>query len=133
MLSELARSLGVAEDVALPGFVVNPYPFLRRASLFVLASLWEGSPTVLTEAMALGVPVVATDCPSGPREILRDGQIAPLVPMGDPEALAAAMLDTLARRPDQVALQNAVVHYRVAASSRRYVEVLLGPACPPQR
>jgi len=133
MLSELARSLGVAEDVALPGFVVNPYPFLRRASLFVLASFWEGSPTVLTEAMALGVPVVATDCPSGPREILRDGQIAPLVPMGDPEALAAAMLDTLARRPDQVALQNAVVHYRVAASSRRYVEVLLGPACPPQR
>jgi glycosyltransferase involved in cell wall biosynthesis len=133
MLSELAHSLGVAGDVALPGFVVNPYPFLSRASLFVLSSLWEGSPTVLTEAMALGVPVVATDCPSGPREILRDGRIAPLVPMGDPGALAAAMLDTLARRPDKVALQKAVVHYTVTESSRRYVEVLLGPACPPQR
>jgi len=131
MLSELTRSLGVAEDVALPGFVVNPYPFLGRASLFVISSLWEGSPTALTEAMALGVPVVATDCPSGPREILRGGEIAPLVPMGDPEALAAAMLDTLARRPDKVALQKAVVHYTVAESSRRYVEVLLGPACPP--
>lgn len=133
MLSELTHRLGVAEDVALPGFVVNPYSFLGRASLFVLCSLWEGSPTVLTEAMALGVPVVATDCPSGPREILRDGRIAHLVPMGDPEALAAAMLDTLARRPDKVVLQKAVVHYTVAESSRRYVEALLGPAYPPQR
>ena len=132
-LIELAHSLGVAEYVALPGFVVNPYPFLRRASLFVLSSLWEGSPTVLTEAMALGVPVVATDCPSGPREILQGGEIAPLVPMGDVEALAVAMLDTLDRRPDAAALQNAVVHYTVAASSRRYVEVLLGLASPPQR
>ncbi|HVO83536.1 MAG TPA: glycosyltransferase [Syntrophobacteria bacterium] len=130
MLSELAHSLGVAADIALPGFVVNPYPFLRGASLFVLSSVWEGSPTVLTEAMALGVPVVATDCPSGPREILRGGEIAPVVPMGDPDALAAAMLDTLARRPDGVALQKAVVDYTVAESSRRYAEVLLGRACP---
>ena len=120
-------------EVALPGFVVNPYAFLGRASLFVLSSLWEGSPTVLTEAMALGVPVVATDCPSGPRELLRGGQIAPLVPVSDPEALAAAMLDTLIRRPDKIVLQEAVVDYTVGESSRRYVEVLLGPACPPQR
>jgi glycosyltransferase involved in cell wall biosynthesis len=133
MLSELAQSLGVAAEVALPGFVVNPYAFLGRASLFVLSSLWEGSPTVLTEAMALGVPVVATDCPSGPRELLRGGHIAPLVPMGDPEALAAAMLDTLIRRPDKTVLQEAVVDYTVGESSRRYVEVLLGPACSPQR
>jgi glycosyltransferase involved in cell wall biosynthesis len=132
-LGELAQSLGVAEDIALPGFVVNPYPFLGRASLFVLSSLWEGSPTVLTEAMALGVPVVATDCPSGPREILRGGQIASLVPMGDPVALAAAMLDTLVRRPDRTVLQEAVVDHTVGESSRRYVEVLLGPASPPQR
>jgi glycosyltransferase involved in cell wall biosynthesis len=133
MLSKLAHNLGISEDVALPGFVVNPYPLLARASLFVLSSLWEGSPTVLTEAMALGVPVVATDCPSGPREILRDGGIAPLVATGDPGALAAAIRDTLVRPPDKVALQKAVVHYTVAESSRRYVEVLLGPACPPQR
>jgi glycosyltransferase involved in cell wall biosynthesis len=133
MLSGLAQNLGISADVALPGFVVNPYPFLNRASLFVLSSLWEGSPTVLTEAMALGVPVVATDCPSGPREILRDGRIAPLVAMGDPEALATAMLDTLARSPDKVALQEAVVDYTAAESSRRHVEVLLGAACPPQR
>jgi glycosyltransferase involved in cell wall biosynthesis len=136
MLSELAQSLRVAGAVALPGFVVNPYPFLGRASLFVLSSLWEGSPTVLTEAMALGVPVVATDCPSGPREILRGGQIAPIVPMGDPDALAAAMLDTLdtaARRPDKLALQKAVADYTVAESSGRYVQVLLGTVCPSQR
>jgi glycosyltransferase involved in cell wall biosynthesis len=133
MLSELAYSLGVAEDVALPGFVANPYSFLNRASLFVLSSLWEGSPTALTEAMALGVPVVATDCPSGPQEILRDGRLAPLVPMGDPGALAAAIRDTLGRPPDKVALQKAVVHYTVAESSRRYADVLLGPAWPPRR
>jgi glycosyltransferase involved in cell wall biosynthesis len=133
MLSELAQDLGVAEAVALPGFVVNPYPFLGRAALFVLSSLWEGSPTVLTEAMALGLPVVSTDCPSGPREILKGGEIAPLVPVGDPEALAGAMLDALTRRPDKVALQKAVVDYTVAESSRRYVEVMLGTVCPPQR
>jgi glycosyltransferase involved in cell wall biosynthesis len=130
MLSGLAHDLGIGADVALAGFVVNPYPFLGRASLFVLSSLWEGSPTVLTEAMALGVPVVATDCPSGPREILRSGQIAPLVPMGDPEALAAAMLDTLARPPAKATLQEAVAEYTVERSARRYVEVLTGSRDP---
>lgn len=69
-LLALAKTLGVERDVALPGFQRNPYAWLARASLFVLSSAWEGSPNVLTEALALGVPVVATDCPSGPREIL---------------------------------------------------------------
>lgn len=132
-LSGLADTLGVTKDVEFPGFVVNPYPFLSRAALFVLSSIWEGSPTVLTEAMALGVPVVATDCPSGPREILREGRIAPLVPMGDPEALATAMLDSLARPPEKTTLQEAVAEYTVERSARRYVEVLMNSGCYPER
>jgi len=133
MLSELAHSLGIAADIALPGFMANPYPFLSRASLLVLSSLWEGSPTVLTEAMALGVPVVATDCPSGPREILQGGRIAPLVPMGDPEALARAIVETLARPLAKAALEEAVAEYTVERSAERYVEVLTAPGGPPHR
>jgi glycosyltransferase involved in cell wall biosynthesis len=129
-LEALAGSLGIGDDVHLPGFVLNPYPYLAGAALFVLSSVWEGFGVVLAEAMALGVPVVATDCPSGPREILRDGQIAPLVPMGDPEALAGAMLDTLARPPAKATLQEAVAEYTVERSARRYVEVLTASRDP---
>jgi len=100
-LEELARSLGIAEQVALPGFVDNPFQYLRRAALFVLSSAWEGLPNALIQAMACGVPVVATDCPSGPAEILASGRFGPLVPVGDPETLARAILVTLARGNDQ--------------------------------
>ena len=75
----------------LVGFQANPYPFIARASLFALSSAWEGSPNALTEAMALGTPVVSTDCPSGPRELLDGGRFGPLVPVGDHQALAAAI------------------------------------------
>lgn len=133
MLTDLAQTLGVGEDVDLPGFVVNPYPFLSRASLFALSSLWEGSPTVLTEAMALGVPVVATDCPSGPREILRDGLYGPLVPRGDAEALARAIVQILGRPQDKAFLQAGAAEYSVERSAERYVEVLTGANCLLQR
>lgn len=125
-LLSLARELKIDRDIDLPGFISNPYAYLRRASLFVLSSIWEGSPNVLTEALALGTPAVATDCPSGPREILKDGAIGRLVPVGDPDALAAAMLSTLAAPPDTALLKTAVHEYAVAFSSRRYMELLLG-------
>lgn len=99
-LEALAADLGLKEDIALPGFMENPYVYLMRAGLFVLSSLWEGLPTVLIEAMALKVPVVSTDCPSGPREILEEGRYGLLVPTGDAPALATAMLKTLASPPD---------------------------------
>ena len=70
-LEMLIRQLGLEHDVELPGFVSNPYSYMAHAALFVLSSKWEGLPTVLVEAMALRTPVIATDCPSGPREILR--------------------------------------------------------------
>lgn len=119
-LERLAAELGVAADVALPGFDANPYRYLARAALFVLASRWEGSPNALTEALALGTPVVATDCPSGPREILAGGTIAPLVPVDDVAALAAAMSATLAAPGDAAARRAAVNEYTVETCAARY-------------
>jgi glycosyltransferase involved in cell wall biosynthesis len=95
-LEALVNQLGLGADVALPGFVENPYAYMSRASVFVLCSRWEGLPTVLIEALYCGAPVIATDCPSGPREILRDGQYGRLVPVGNAEALAGAIEATLA-------------------------------------
>ncbi len=94
-----AHELGVSDAIELPGFVDAPYAWLAQASLFAFTSLWEGLGFALIEALAVGVPSVSTDCPSGPREILGNGRYGPLVPVGDHEALAAAMLATLRKRP----------------------------------
>ncbi len=75
-------ALGLGARVALPGFDPNPFRYLARARLFVLSSAWEGLPGVLIQAMACGTPVVSTDCPSGPREVLENGRLGPLVPVG---------------------------------------------------
>jgi glycosyltransferase involved in cell wall biosynthesis len=90
-LEALVQQLGLQQDVSLPGFAANPYPYMIRASLFVLSSRWEGLPGVLVEALYCGAPLVSTDCPSGPREILADGRYGRLVPVGDVGAMARAM------------------------------------------
>jgi len=95
-LEALIRRLGLEQDVDLPGFVSDPYPYMAQAALFVLSSRWEGLPTVLVEAMSLRTPVIATDCPSGPREILRNGQYGQLVPVDDLSALTLAIQNFLA-------------------------------------
>ena len=123
-LLQLARDLDVAADVALPGFAPNPYAWMARARLFVLSSAWEGSPNVLTEALALGVPSVATDCPSGPRELLADGRWGPLVPVGDPSALADAMEHVLRSPLSPELLRAAVFEYARDASAASYLKVL---------
>ena len=129
-LEHLTKQLSLSEKIDMPGFVENPYAYLKHAALFVLSSAWEGSPNALTEALALGVPVVATDCPSGPRETLKDGAIGRLVPVGDPDALAAAMLATLSAPPDEILLKSAVREYTAEVSSQRYLDLLLGRTVP---
>lgn len=120
-LEQLAVELGVADDVALPGFTPNPYAWMTKARLFVLSSMWEGSPNVLTEALALGVPSVSTDCPSGPREVLAGGRWGPLVPVGDADGLAVAMAATLDAPQPAEALRAAVSDYTRDAAAAAYL------------
>jgi glycosyltransferase involved in cell wall biosynthesis len=94
-LEALIQTLGLEADVALLGYVENPYAYMARSSVFALSSAWEGLPTVLIEAMALGLPVVSTDCESGPAEILADGKYRYLTPVGDSAALAEGILRVL--------------------------------------
>lgn len=96
-LETLAGELGLRDDVAMPGFDRNPFAAMRAAGVFVLSSRWEGLPTVLIEALAAGAVVASTDCPSGPREVLRGGALGPLAPIGDPAALADAIVQALDR------------------------------------
>jgi glycosyltransferase involved in cell wall biosynthesis len=100
-IEALVRRLGLENDIALPGYDTNPYAYLRCAAAFVLSSRWEGLPTVLIEALVCGVPVISTDCPSGPREILEGGRYGQLVPVGDAPALAHAMASALAGSADR--------------------------------
>jgi glycosyltransferase involved in cell wall biosynthesis len=126
VLEALAQELGVEDDIAMPGFVQNPYPYIAMSSLFVLSSRWEGSPNALTEALALGVPVVSTDCASGPREILKNGEYGYLVPVGDAERLGSSMERTLSSPLAPDLLKRAVDGYTVEEATRSYLRVLLG-------
>jgi len=94
-LEALIDSLGLTESVSMPGFCSNPYAILSKSAMFVLSSCTEGLPTVLIEALACGTPVVSTNCPNGPDEILHGGKYGRLVPIEDAEALASAMIQTL--------------------------------------
>ena len=123
-LEALAHDLGVADATAFPGFQPNPYAFMARAELFVLSSRCEGAPVVLMEALACGVPVVSTDCPSGPREILQDGRLGALVPVGDANALAKAMVATLQNPPERAALRLGAEPFRASVSANHYLAAL---------
>jgi len=123
-LLELADTLGISEAVNLPGFVEQPYPFMAHADLFALTSRWEGLGLVLVEALALGTPVVSTDCPSGPAEILQQGRFGRLVPVGDAEALASAMEATLDESGTREFLQQAARPYTVTAATDAYLQAM---------
>ncbi len=124
-IEALIRELGLAGAVALPGFVDNPFAWMSRAALFVLSSAWEGSPGVLVEALACGCPVVSTDCPSGPAEILAGGSYGRLVPVGDDAALAEAILEALATPADREVLRSRARAFDVDSAVERYLEILL--------
>jgi glycosyltransferase involved in cell wall biosynthesis len=97
---------------------------VQASAVFALSSAWEGFGNVLVEAMAVGTPVVATDCPSGPREILEDGRYGPLVPVGDHEALAEAIERTLDSPLDRALLRKAGERYTLDRSVNAYLEAL---------
>ena len=103
-LHVLAEGLGVGEDVALPGFVDNPFAYFARAAVLALTSRWEGFGNVLVEALACGCPVVSTDCPFGPAEILQDGRYGRLVPISDDAAVAQAIMAMMDRPPPRSSL-----------------------------
>ncbi len=123
-LIQLARTLKIEERVHLVGFQKNPFPYLKLASLFVLSSTWEGSPNVLIEALALGVPSVATDCPTGPREILREGRFGRLVSVGDVKSMAEAMLETLKSPPPPSFLKRAAEPYWAETATVAYLKAM---------
>ncbi|HEY4077808.1 MAG TPA: glycosyltransferase [Rhizomicrobium sp.] len=123
-LMEQAEQSGLGYDIDMPGFCDNPFPLMARAGAFVLSSRWEGFPNALVEAMALGAPVIATDCPSGPHEILMGGKIAPLVPVDDVEALGRALIATLSQRPNTSVSQARAQSFNVATAAEQYLDAL---------
>jgi glycosyltransferase involved in cell wall biosynthesis len=124
-LEKLVGELGLADDVALPGRVDNPFAWMSKAAVLVLSSAWEGLPGVLIEALACGCPIVSTDCPSGPREILEDGALGPLVPVRDDEALAAAIRSVMAVPPDRAKLLRRAERFRIDVGVDAYLRVLV--------
>lgn len=130
-LERSIRSLGLADDVDLPGHVANPYAFMARAAVFVLSSSFEGLPGVLIQALAAGCPVVSTDCPHGPAEVLARGAYGRLVPVGDDTALAHAIAATLdePRRPERA--REAAARFTVEHAIAHFLAIAgLAPARP---
>lgn len=123
-LRQLAADLGIADRVILAGFHADPSAFYATADLFALSSNYEGFGNVIVEALSFGLPVVSTDCPSGPAEILGGGRWGRLVPVGDPAALADAMEIALQAPLDRDALRRRAADFVPEIAARKYLEVL---------
>ena len=123
-LQRLAERLNLSDRIDLIGRKSNPFAYLARADLFVLASRFEGMPSVVIEALACGCPVVSTDCPSGPSEILDGGAYGRLVPMAAPRALAAAMAEALEAPRDAAKLKARAGAFSLTRTVERYADVI---------
>jgi glycosyltransferase involved in cell wall biosynthesis len=124
-LEALIKQLGLEQDVSLMGFVQNPYPYMAQASSFVLPSRWEGLPTVLIEALYLGAPIIATDCPGGSRDILKNGKYGKLVAVDMPLSLADAIEESIKGcRPYPP--KESWEPYYLDFIAERYINLLLG-------
>lgn len=123
-LQSLAKDLDVNNKVILGGFVSDPTPFYMTADLFVLTSDHEGFGNVLVESLACGTPIVSTDCPYGPSEILDGGKYGIMVPCGDVEALASAIASALVDSHDSNALKDRAKNFSPESSARKYIDLL---------
>ena len=125
-LQKQARSLHLDGDVIFFGQTLNPYKFLSKSDLFVMASHWEGFGNVLVEALACGCPAVSTDCKSGPREILDDGKFGELVSVSDPVALASAICRSLSSENQQIKKQliSRAEVFSVSSSASLYAALI---------
>lgn len=123
MLTALVERLGLSDDIAMPGFAPNPHAYTKKADLFVLSSRFESLANVVVEAMALGTPVIATDCPSGPAEALDGGRFGRLVKVEDPDMMAETILDVLQKKPAPVP-QTWLEQFTTRSSANRYLELL---------
>jgi glycosyltransferase involved in cell wall biosynthesis len=123
-LEQLIRQLNIKDDVDLHGFVDNPYKYIANSSSFVLSSKYEGFGNVLVEALALGKPIVSTDCPSGPSEILDGGKYGKLVPVGDVDALAQAMIESLSIDNDVQWAKARSEMFSTAQIAQNYMDLL---------
>jgi len=124
-LHNLTQELGVADDVSLPGFVENPYKYMKRARAFTLSSLFEGFPNVLVEAMACGAPIISTDCPGGSAEILENGRWGRLTAVGDAVTLANSIREVLdaASHPD---VESRAALFSIEKMTDQYLKVIAG-------
>ena len=127
-LEELIRELHLQNDVLLPGSVDDSFPYMERANVFVLSSIWESFGLVLVEAMAAGTPVVSTDCPTGPSEILNDGLYGELVPVGNPKRLAKAIIKTFDYPIDSKILEKRANDFSAEKIIPQYISYI-GKVC----
>lgn len=123
-LQQLVNSLHLEQDVKLAGAMDNPYPFLKQAAIFALSSRYEGFGNVLVEALSLGKKVISTACTGGPAHILNHGEYGRLVPVGDHQALAAAILEALAEPPNPDPLTRRAQDFSVEQIAGAYANIL---------
>jgi len=124
-LELLIQKLGIEDRVEIPGFVFNPYAYMANVDIFVLSSGWEGLPTVLIEAMATGTSVVSTNCRSGPDEILEYGKLGLLTPVGDADALAKAIDETLSSPIDPNVLFSRALAFSQETILNEYMKLCI--------
>ena len=122
-LKNLSKELGVSGYIDFMGYIENPYSYLAKSDLFALSSNWEGFVSVLLEAMALGIPVVANDCWTSPGEILKDGKIGVLATSNDPEVFAESILTALNEKQDVELLISRAAEFSTPTIAKQYIDL----------
>lgn len=122
-LEDFARRHGLGERIVFTGEVADPFAWMMRARVAICSSVYEGLGNAIIEALACGTPVVSTNCPYGPREILEGGRYGTLTPVGDAAAMAAAIATGLNAAPDRAALRARGLHYSAANAAERFLEI----------